>query len=208
MNGESHRPYSPTVKVELVTLPIENPELNPLVPHRDGDEQRTSSGRRTNFQIDDGHGGSPPGSANMVQVVINIVISFVGAGLLGVPNAFAGSGWLLGCIALLTVSALNVYAMLRLPAVQIELQKTYPEESLASYGEIGRCIMGRKGEALVQTCLAISQAGFGTAYIIFIASNVYSMVQFPRFITCAACIPGLAMLVQFRSLSSLSPFSL
>jgi len=155
--------------------------------------------------FDDGHGGPPPGSATASQVVINIVISFVGAGLLGIPNAFMKSGWLLGFVALLIVSALNLYAMLCLPAVQAVLQAQYPGERLQSYSDIGRSIMGRTGEIVVQICLVVSQAGFSTAYIIFIAANIK---QVSRLHICVACVPGLVFLVQFRDLKSLSPFSL
>lgn len=156
---------------------------------------------------DDHHGAGPPGSANTVQMIINIIISFVGAGLLGQPHAFMESGWLLGGVALLTVSALNVYAMLRLPKVQAGLlQQT--GHSYGSYSELGRAILGPRGESLVVACLGISQAGFATAYIIFIAANLYSIAQVPRWIVCALCVPGLIGLVQFRDLKSLSPFSL
>ncbi|CAJ1955199.1 unnamed protein product [Cylindrotheca closterium] len=175
-------------------------EINPLVPL--GEENSKD------LAFDDGHGGPPPGSATSSQVVINIVISFVGAGLLGVPNAFMKSGWLLGSAALLVVSALNVYAMLRLPAVQVALQAKYPAEQLHTYGDVGRCVMGRTGEIVVQMCLAISQAGFGTAYIIFIAANIKSIAHVSRLYICLGCIPGLVLLVQFRDLKSLSPFSL
>ena len=178
---------------------------------------------------DDGHhGAGPPGSANTIQMVINIIISFVGAGLLGQPHAFMESGWMLGGLALLTVSALNIYAMLRLPAVQLALMKRLAEQdddddvddvddasqprqqrpSLNSYSDLGRAVLGPRGESMVVACLAISQAGFATAYIIFIAANLYSIAQISRFWVCMACIPGLMGLVQFRDLKSLSPFSL
>ena len=172
-------------------------ELNPLMQM---DEESSKD-----LEFDDGHGGPSPGSATASQVVINIVISFVGAGLLGIPNAFMKSGWLLGFVTLLVVSALNVYAMLCLPAVQMALQAQFPGERLHSYSDIGRCIMGSTGEIVVQICLMVSQAGFSTAYIIFIAANI---TQISRRNICLACVPGLVFLVQFRDLKSLSPFSL
>ena len=157
--------------------------------------------------VDDGHGALPPGSANTTQLVINIVISFVGAGLLGIPYAMQKSGWLLGSICLLIVSGLNLYAMLLLPQVQkILVQRGF--ENCNTYGDLGRCIMGPAGEILVNVCLCVSQVGFATAYIIFIAANLYSIAQFPRGIVCLVCIPGLCILVQFRELKHLSPFSL
>jgi hypothetical protein len=157
---------------------------------------------------DDHHGAGPPGTATSPQVIINIVISFVGAGLLGIPNAFAQSGWLLGSITLLCVSALNVYAMLCLPVVQTTLQRSRPNETIQTYGDVGRVVLGDNGEKAVFICLGISQAGFATAYIIFIAANLHSITDVPRGIICFVCIPGLALLVQFRDLKSLSPFSL
>jgi proton-coupled amino acid transporter len=156
----------------------------------------------------DHHGAGPPGSASTPQVIVNIIISFVGAGLLAVPNAFSQSGWLLGTVTLLTVSAFNVYAMLCLPQVQKLLQKRHPSETIQSYGDLGRVILGKQGEKLVFVCLGISQAGFATAYIIFIAANLKSIYGWSRLAICVGCIPGLVGLVQFRELSSLSPFSM
>jgi proton-coupled amino acid transporter len=190
--------------LEELSSDADTQELNPLV-------HSSPSKAAAPLSIDDGHGGAHPGSANTGQVVINIIISFVGAGLLGIPNAFSQSGWLLGGVTLLAVSALNVYAMLCLPAVQqalLEKQRPSSTTLLGTYGEVGRAILGPKGEALVHVCLGISQAGFATAYIIFIAANLNSIARVPRFLVCSACIPGLFMLVQFRDLRSLSPFSL
>lgn len=148
-----------------------------------------------------------PGTASKAQVAVNIIISFVGAGLLGLPDAFRQAGWGLGSIALCTVSALNIYCMLLLVQVQKRLLKD-GHTNLSSYGLVGRCIMGPRGETFVNICLVVSQAGFATAYIIFIAANLYSIYQIPRFIVCFGCIPGLALLVQAREMRTLSPFSL
>jgi proton-coupled amino acid transporter len=148
-----------------------------------------------------------PGTASNAQVAVNIIISFVGAGLLGIPDAFRSSGWALGSVALCTVSALNVYAMLLLVQVQQKLTKE-GYTGCSSYGQVGRCILGSRGEILVNICLVISQAGFATAYIIFIAANLDSIAHIPRAVVCFGCIPGLALLVQAREMKTLSPFSL
>ena len=178
--------------------------INPLV----ADATSTTTCTNTSNNDHDHHGAGPPGSASTPQVIINIIISFVGAGLLGVPNAFSKSGWLLGSITLLTVSALNVYGMLCLPQVQRVLQKQYPNEIIQSYGDLGRICLGTKGEKLIFICLGISQAGFATAYLIFISANLNSIYNWSRFIVCILCVPGLIGLVQFRDLKSLSPFSM
>jgi len=152
-------------------------------------------------------GIAPPGTASAPQVACNIVISFVGAGMLGVPDAFRQAGWLLGSVTLMSVSALNVYAMLLLPQVKRAVLKRH-QKTCNSYGAVGRHIMGKHGETFVNCCLGISQAGFATAYIIFIAANLHSIANVPRAITCFACVPGLALLVQFRDMKHLAPFSL
>ena len=180
-------------------------ELNPLV------EVSSEDGHADDHK-DDGHGGGAPGSASNPQVVINIVISFVGAGLLGIPNAFAKAGWFLGSVTLIIVSALNLYAMLLLPQVKRRLISkaigTDAKQSIVSYGDLGRIILGPHGEALVNVCLGISQAGFATAYIIFIAANLYSVARIPRFIVCLFCVPGLSFLVSLKEMKLLAPFSL
>jgi proton-coupled amino acid transporter len=181
-------------------------ELNPLMMEQPGGS--SSPSKLGPVAIVDHHGVAAPGTASTPQVIINIIISFVGAGLLGVPNAFRQSGWLLGSLTLLSVSLINVYAMLSLPRVQTALQQRHPNEVLQSYCDLGRHLLGPHGERIVQVCLGISQAGFATAYIIFIAANLYSIAQVNRFLVCTLCIPGLVALVQFRDLKSLSPFSL
>jgi len=182
--------------------------INPLVTHQDDyDDYNKGGGKQSSTGSVNGT-GTVVGSASTIQVIINIIISFVGAGLLGIPNAFSKSGWLLGSITLLSVSALNVYAMLCLPQVQKILQKRYPHETIQSYGDLGRLIFGPKGEKVVFLCLGISQAGFATAYIIFIAANLHSIFLWSRFLVCLLCVPGLIGLVQFTELKSLSYFSM
>jgi solute carrier family 36 (proton-coupled amino acid transporter) len=181
--------------------------------HRDGLLLVSTPTSPVGTRIDNGHGSStlPPGTASTIQVVINIIISFVGAGLLGIPYAMSKSGWFLGSICLLLVSGLNLYAMLLLPQVQKALVAHHgmSPEAVATYGDLGLCIIGRAGETLVHVCLCLSQAGFATAYIIFIAANLKSIgLEWHRASVCFACVPGLAWLVQFQDLKHLSPFSL
>mmetsp|Transcript_19856 Transcript_19856/g.41643 ORF Transcript_19856/g.41643 Transcript_19856/m.41643 type:complete len:507 (+) Transcript_19856:198-1718(+) len=153
--------------------------------------------------------GMAHGTATRGQVAVNIFISFVGAGLLGLPYAFSRSGWLLGTLSLLLVSAGNVYAMLLLVKCRKKLERD-GYIGIKGYGDLGREVMGPRGEVLVNVCLVVSQAGFATAYLIFIAANVQSITsgKAGRALIIYACVPILAMLVQFRDMKKLSPFSL
>ena len=153
--------------------------------------------------------GMAHGTATPTQVAINIVISFVGAGLLGMPYAFSRSGWLLGSLCLAAVSSGNVYAMLLLVKCRKKLEAS-GIIGIKGYGDVGREVMGPRGEVVVNVCLVVSQAGFATAYLIFIAANVQSMTSGDagRAMIIYGCVPILALLVQFRDMKKLSPFSL
>ena len=154
-----------------------------------------------------GHGGGPGGSTPR-QTVINIFISFVGAGMLGMPYAFSRSGWALGVMCLCAVSTANVYCMLLLVKTRRRLELN-GHRNIEGYGDVGRIVLGEQGETLVNTCLIISQVGFATAYIIFIAANLTSI--FPgigRAVICYGCVPMLSVLVQGKDMAVLTPFSL
>jgi len=153
--------------------------------------------------------GTAHGTATPAQVAVNIFISFVGAGLLGLPYAFSRSGWLLGAMCLAVVSVGNVYAMLLLVKCRKRLEAD-GYVGIKGYGDLGREVLGPRGEVLVNVCLVVSQAGFATAYLIFIAANVGSITdgRAGRALIIYACVPILSLLVQFRDMKKLSPFSL
>ena len=141
-------------------------------------------------------------------MVVNIFISFVGAGMLGMPHAFSRSGWALGVVCLSSVSALNVHCMLLLVSTRKRLEDL-GHRGIAGYGDVGRIVLGTRGETLVNASLVISQVGFSTAYLIFIAANLPSIYEgLSRGIICLGCVPGLAALAQVRDMAVLSPFSL
>ena len=154
------------------------------------------------------HSGEGGGAATPRQTVINVFISFVGAGMLGMPYAFSRSGWALGVFCLSAVSACNVYCMLLLVKTRRRLELNGYKD-IKGYGDVGRIVLGQRGEALVNVCLIITQVGFSTAYIIFIAANIVSI--FPgidRATICYGCVPALSVLVQVKDMAVLSPFSL
>lgn len=94
-DADAHRKFSP-LNLELDDHRQEDEEdlVDPLV-HYESSEDHPSNRRHYVTPAatgDDLHGVSSPGSASTPQVIINVVISFVGAGLLGIPNAFSKSG--------------------------------------------------------------------------------------------------------------------
>lgn len=184
-------------------------ELKPLVKEDNDSNPRRSSGSGITTGS---HAGatSAVGTASNAQVAVNIFISFVGAGLLGQPYAFAQSGWLMGTIAVTSVSAANVYAMMLLVNTRKKLEQDEANKgTIKGYGDIGRVVSGPSGESFVNLCLVISQIGFSTAYLIFIAANIHSVFpKFERGWICFFCVPILSLLVQAQDMKTLSPFSL
>jgi len=183
-------------------------ELEPLVFSTYDEEQKgqKQESYQKDLVIDRPH-GHEPGSATPKQVVVNIFISFVGSGILGMPYAFSQSGWLLGVIVLGTMSSLNVYAMLLLVKTRRHLESK-GHTGIEGYGDVGRVVSGDRGERFVNICLVISQVGFATAYIIFIAANINNIAGIDRAYICFGCVPILALLVQLQDLKHLSTFSL
>eukprot|EP00804_Cyclotella_cryptica_P017835 CCRYP_001244-RA/>CCRYP_001244-RA protein AED:0.00 eAED:0.00 QI:301/1/1/1/0.5/0.33/3/1338/486 len=197
---------------------------SPHVPHthtvleQDDDLNDESHELSDNFEFEsesyeeedgDSEHGMARGTATPAQVAVNIFISFVGAGLLGLPYAFSRSGWLLGTLSLALVSGGNLYCMLLLVKIRKRLEEN-GYSGIKGYGCVGREVLGPNGEILVNICLVISQAGFATAYLIFIAANIRSATsgKMGRAAIIYGCVPILAMLVQFRDMKKLSPFSL
>jgi len=153
-----------------------------------------------------GHGGAP-GTASPSSVAANMFISFVGAGILGLPSAFSKGGWVLSSIITAVVCFLSVKAMMLL----IETRKILEGKghtNIEGYGDVGRIVSGARGENLVNLFLVISQTGFATAYIIFISRNFLSVFGLPTIVTAIAVIPFLYYLVNLRSMANLAPFSL
>lgn len=172
----------------------------------DDDDTFTDNHNSPNHQQHQ-HGEFGIGNSSPMQVAANIFISFVGSGLLGMPFAFKQSGWLLGIITLSIMSSLNLYAMLLLVKTRKKLEKN-GHIGIFGYGDVGKIIGGRTGENFVNLCLVISQLGFATAYIIFIAANLNNITGVHRAYVCFGCVPILAVLVQIQDMAYLSPFSL
>lgn len=208
-------PTSPLKDVRVGGVVTDDNELDDhkLSDHfemEDGTDTYSDDGSdNSSTELGAGAHGMAHGTATPAQVAVNIFISFVGAGLLGLPYAFSRSGWLLGSICLAMVSTGNVYAMLLLVKCRKRLEAN-GYVGIKGYGDLGREVMGPRGEVLVNVCLVVSQAGFATAYLIFIAANVQSMTdgKAGRALIIYGCVPILSLLVQFRDMKKLSPFSL
>jgi hypothetical protein len=132
-------PPSPLVHGQHMQVPQDDDELDDI---DDDEDDGSHHHHATTDGLHAAHG------ASNAQVAVNIFISFVGAGMLGMPYAFMQSGWLLGGVALATVSALNVYCMLLLVKSRKYLEQHHNVHDIAGYGTWGDTSWALMGKPL------------------------------------------------------------
>eukprot|EP01094_Clydonella_sp_ATCC50884_P009510 TRINITY_DN19043_c0_g1_i1.p1 TRINITY_DN19043_c0_g1~~TRINITY_DN19043_c0_g1_i1.p1 ORF type:complete len:438 (-),score=67.65 TRINITY_DN19043_c0_g1_i1:200-1444(-) len=146
--------------------------------------------------------------ASNVASFFNVVNSFFGSGVLGLPYAFKMSGTVGGAVVLLSIAIAARYCMTLLLMCRNVLVGEHPE-SPASYGDVGRHALGPMGALVVNASLVFTQIGFCTVYMIFISENLVEVLNHGsevQFIVLATI--ALTMLSWLRSLKWLAPFSL
>jgi len=137
------------------------------------------------------------GTRSPVKIFGNIFISFIGAGVLGLPYAFKEAGVLEGSLILIIVGFLSFRGMMLLikskqfcsktnisrmelspPGAREEDQVELLERSRDSagqevnYGDLCQIAFGDRGKNIVDWAIIISQVGFCCAYLIFISENL------------------------------------
>eukprot|EP00096_Caligus_rogercresseyi_P003500 TRINITY_DN1661_c0_g1_i1.p1 TRINITY_DN1661_c0_g1~~TRINITY_DN1661_c0_g1_i1.p1 ORF type:complete len:426 (-),score=133.38 TRINITY_DN1661_c0_g1_i1:1747-3024(-) len=178
-------------------------------------------------------GDSADGSGDpRVRLIANIFISFLGAGVLGLPYAFKESGLLEGVLLMTFVSIVSIKAMLLivdakylilarrkraqelplLPNEESSIEEGFVKEVIddeVSYSDVGDAAFGHPGRLTIDTSLLISQIGFCCAYLIFITetlSSYFPTVSKSEWLFLS--LPPLFCLTLIRDLSRLAPFSL
>lgn len=121
-----------------------------------------SSSRRKRRKDKKVPGATATGAAMM------LLKSFVGTGVLFLPKAFLNGGMLFSTLVLLFVSALSYYCFILL--VTTRIHHSY------SFGEMGEKLYGTWLRRMINASLVISQIGFSSAYIVFVAENLQAFV--------------------------------
>lgn len=109
------------------------------------------------------------------KTFFNIVITVVGAGVLGLPYAFKQSGWLQGLLILAGTSAAMYYCMMLLVWCRRHLEREGIVDNIDTYSELGFHTLGTVGQISVDAMIVFSQGGFCVAYLIFIGENLASV---------------------------------
>lgn len=108
----------------------------------------------------------------------------------------------MGLVTLVIVAALSTYSMLLVVQCKYKLQQQ--GNIVSKYGEIGYFAMGHIGTIIVNIALMISQTGFCTAYLIFIASNAQKFLDVSRHLVISVCVPPLVVFSLLRHMKELA----
>jgi proton-coupled amino acid transporter len=106
--------------------------------------------------------GTPLGAAML------LLKSFVGTGVLFLPRAYLNGGMLFSNVVLLVLAGLSYYCFILLVSIRLKVK--------SSYGDMGGKIFGNYFRNLINFSLVISQIGFSSAYIVFVAENLRAFV--------------------------------
>ncbi|KAL3678346.1 hypothetical protein R1sor_021302 [Riccia sorocarpa] len=150
------------------------------------------------------------GRASTFKTYFNIIISIVGAGVLGLPYTFRVSGWAVAAVCVTVSAVLSYCCMIHLVRCREKLQKE-GHRFIQTYGDLGDAAFGNWGRQFIDIMVLVSQSGCCVAYLIFIGRNVSSVFtgdvrQYCYFI--ALIFPFEVLLSWVRSLSGLAPFSI
>mmetsp|Transcript_14035 Transcript_14035/g.34039 ORF Transcript_14035/g.34039 Transcript_14035/m.34039 type:complete len:445 (+) Transcript_14035:2-1336(+) len=152
------------------------------------------------------HGESPrQEKCSDFRAFVNILKSYIGSGVLGLPFAYSQGGMVAGMIGMSIVALFSTIAVFLLLDCKAKLGR-----HARTFGDIGYGAAGKAGHAVVEGCVVLSQLGFCTAYVIFITQNLARYVEaivWPQELTLLL-VPALVCLCWIRSLQVLAPLSL
>ncbi|KAI0787486.1 transmembrane amino acid transporter protein-domain-containing protein [Fomes fomentarius] len=108
------------------------------------------------------------GDATVTDAVLMLLKAFVGTGILFLGKAFFNGGILFSSAILTFIALISLYSFLLLVKTKFVVS--------GSFGDIGGTLYGPWMRYAILSSIAVSQLGFVSAYIIFVAENLQSFV--------------------------------
>ncbi|OII75043.1 ABC amino acid transporter [Cryptosporidium ubiquitum] len=102
-----------------------------------------------------------------LRIVVTLVKSFIGTGIIFLPGSFRVSGIVSGNILSTLVCILAIIS------IRLLVKCCQGKETL---GELAERVWGRSGLILVDSSIFFSQLGFSTVYIIFVSQNIQEII--------------------------------
>nr|UJH94502.1 Avt3 [Starmerella bombicola] len=123
------------------------------------------------------------GQASTTETVLLLLKSFVGTGVLFLPRAFYNGGLLFSSIVLVFVSFVSYWCFLLLIEAKHFSKAT-------SFGDIGGALFGDRTRQIILGSIVVSQIGFASAYIVFVAENLRSFWDNVRSVDVSSLFAG------------------
>ena len=108
------------------------------------------------------------GDATVTQAVLMLLKSFVGTGVLFLGKAFYNGGMLFSTVVLVIIALVSLWSFLLLVKTKFVVS--------GSFGDIGGTLYGNWMRMLILSSIVISQLGFVSAYLIFVAENLQAFI--------------------------------
>eukprot|EP00357_Protocruzia_adherens_P011689 CAMPEP_0115023116 /NCGR_PEP_ID=MMETSP0216-20121206/32135_1 /TAXON_ID=223996 /ORGANISM="Protocruzia adherens, Strain Boccale" /LENGTH=458 /DNA_ID=CAMNT_0002396291 /DNA_START=49 /DNA_END=1425 /DNA_ORIENTATION=- len=130
-----------------------------------------TEGRHPHRKLSHGHRKKRK-KASTTRTYFTLFKSFVGIGILALPNAFKQAGIIGGTIGMLVVAAASLYCM----ELLVRLTDKIGHDKVSTYSDVGRLIYRRYGKWTVDFCILFSQMGFSTSYLIYIGQQTDQVI--------------------------------
>eukprot|EP00127_Corallochytrium_limacisporum_P001824 Clim_evm9s85 gene=Clim_evmTU9s85 len=186
--------------------------LLPRADEEDGfimDADYAHSHHHTHDHVADAHGMSITKDASASQTFFNLLKSYLGSGILGLPYAFRQSGLIAGIILMVGIASIATHGMLLL----VQAKHKLASRGAVTYSDIAYFAYGRRMAVAVDALLCFTQFGFCVVYMVFVAENLAQYFptlpeQEARANVLLFLLPLLIVMSWIRSLAYIGPVSL
>ncbi|QPG75789.1 hypothetical protein FOA43_003150 [Brettanomyces nanus] len=96
--------------------------------------------------------------------------AFIGTGIVFLPKSFSNGGLIFCNVMILIFSAVSYYCF-------VVLVKTTCKTNVKGYGDVGMKLYGDRFQFLILLSLTLSQLGFASTYVVFVAENFRYLAQ-------------------------------
>lgn len=137
--------------------------------------------------------------------------SYLGSGIMGMASAYLSGGFIPVTLLIYGVAVLSCTCFYMVFSIRdvVAARPGAPPVHELSFERIVEEVLGPWGKRSVIAALVFTQAGFATAYVIFIASNLESLYpQLSFYVYAVLLVPPLVLLCWIRQVKWISPFAL
>jgi len=145
------------------------------------------------------------------EATVNVVKAVMGAGGFALPWAFAQGGTLLTSCLLIVACIGSLYTlevMIRAKNLSFELNPALKPKDMSTYAEIAVETLGKAWGRLAEVLILSCCLGVCSAYLVFIASTLQTIIGFDQSILMYAITPVLILLSWLREMSGVSLISI